>query len=442
MYTDIINVIFELFVNFFQGTVFVTYCYKFLTPSRKTFVNRMAYFFAVAMMLLSITLINYLYISFAYIETVIFFAIMIPYSVLFFKDKIFVRILIPLSLNVLYTTLSFGINYFFSAVIDCDYNYLMTESTIYRYIYVILSNMIFLIILFIAYNLLKSRFYMMRKRDVLLSLATPIVSIAIAALTFLVSSNAQMSNLNRLVLGLISILILSFNFLNFYLIKNISGNFELRNENVIANKEKELYKAQIASSEKYMSNISSVKHNIQNQLLCIENLIDEHKYTEARTMCRNIVNDIKANTHFYKTGYEYLDAILNIVNEKTAESNIKFTVNCVDNLNFIDGDDLAVLIGNLADNAIEALAHEEKKELKIEIIQKGVYEILSVQNYCTESVLDTNPELVTNKPDSQNHGFGLTSVKKIVKKYGGDITYCEENNYFFVNIMFEIPNIP
>jgi len=173
MYTDIINVIFELFVNFFQGTVFVTYCYKFLTPSRKTFVNRMAYFFAVAMMLLSITLINYLYISFAYIETVIFFAIMIPYSVLFFKDKIFVRILIPLSLNVLYTTLSFGINYFFSAVIDCDYNYLMTESTIYRYIYVILSNMIFLIILFIAYNLLKSRFYMMRKRDVLLSLATP-----------------------------------------------------------------------------------------------------------------------------------------------------------------------------------------------------------------------------------------------------------------------------
>ena len=150
----------------------MTYCYKFLTPSRKTFVNRMAYFFAIAMMLLSITLINYLYISFAYIETVIFFAIMIPYSILFFKDKIFVRILIPLSLNVLYSTLSFGINYFFSGVIDCDYNYLMTESTIYRYIYVILSNMIFLIILFIAYNLLKSRFYMMRKRDVLLSLAT------------------------------------------------------------------------------------------------------------------------------------------------------------------------------------------------------------------------------------------------------------------------------
>lgn len=442
MHTDIINVIFELFVNLFQGAMFVTFCYKFLTPSRKVFINRIAYFFAVAMMFLSITLINYLYISFAYIETVIFFAIMIPYCILFFKDKMFVRILTPLSLNVLYSVLSFGINYFFSAVIDCDYNYLMTESTVYRYIYVILSNLIFLIILIITYNLFKSRFYMMRKRDMLLSLVIPVASIGIATLTFFVSSNTQMSNLNRLVLGLISILILSFTFINFYLIKNISRNFELRNENVITTKEKELYRTQIVSSEKYMRNISSVKHNIQNQLLCIENLIDEQRYIEAKTMCRSIVNDIKSNTHFYKTGYVYLDAILNIVNEKTVENNIKFTVNCADNLNFIDGDDLAVLIGNLADNAIEALAYEEKKELKIEIIPKGMYEILSVQNYCTESVLKINPELVTNKPDSQNHGFGLASVKKIVRKYRGDITCCEENNYFFVNIMFEIPNIP
>lgn len=135
--------IFELFVNLFQGIVFVTFCYKFLTPSKSKRVNLLAYLIAFILMFFSVTLINWLYLSFAYIETVIFFAIMIPYSILFFKDKIFVRILIPLSLNVLYSTLSFGINYFFSGVIDCDYNYLMTESTIYRYIYVILSNMIF-----------------------------------------------------------------------------------------------------------------------------------------------------------------------------------------------------------------------------------------------------------------------------------------------------------
>ena len=112
----------------------MTYCYKFFNSVTKDICKQNGLLFCSCNDALSITLINYLYISFAYIETVIFFAIMIPYSILFFKDKIFVRILIPLSLNVLYSTLSFGINYFFSGVIDCDYNYLMTESTIYRYI--------------------------------------------------------------------------------------------------------------------------------------------------------------------------------------------------------------------------------------------------------------------------------------------------------------------
>lgn len=437
-----INVIFELLVNLFQGVIFVTFCYKFLTPSQKKINNRIAYRVAIMLMFLSISLINHLYISFAYIETVVFFAIMIPYCILFFKDKMFLKILIPLMLNVIYSVLSFGINYFFSAMIDCDYNYLMSESSVYRYIYVVLANLIFLIILFIAYNLFKKSIYVIKIREIILSLIIPTLSIVVGMLTFLVSSNANLSSFDRVILGVISILILSFTFINFYLIKSLSKNYMLRNENVILNKEKELYNVQIRSTEKYMRNISTVKHNIQNQLLCIENLIDEHNYIDAKRMCRNVEDNISSNVHFYKTGYVYLDAILNVVEEKTKENDIEFVVNCNGNLSFVQGDDLAVLIGNLADNAIEALEKESKKVLKIDIIQKGVYEILSIQNYCSNSVLINNPNFLTSKLDAQNHGYGLNSVRKLVKKYGGDITYYEENNNFFVNVMFEIPNIP
>ena len=47
------------------------------------------------------------------------------------------------------------------------------------------------------------------------------------------------------------------------------------------NKEKELYNVQMTSSEKYMKNLTDVKHNIQNQLLCIENLIDGQRYDDC-----------------------------------------------------------------------------------------------------------------------------------------------------------------
>ena len=89
-------------------------------------------------------------------------------------------------------------------------------------------------------------------------------------------------------------------------------------------------------------------------------MIDGQRYDEAKKMCNNVNNNISANVHFCKTGYVYLDAILNVVYEKTIENNIDFSVDCKDNLSFVAGDDLAVLIGNLADNAVEALAKKTK----------------------------------------------------------------------------------
>ena len=162
--------------------MFVTFCYKFLSTTENKMKNKIAYCTAVVLMFLSITLINYFYLTFAYIETIVFFAIMIPYCVIFFKDKLYIRLLTPLSLNVLYSVLSFGLNYFFSAFINCDYNYLMTESTTYRYIYVCLSNLIFVVILYLIYHLFKEYFHMMRLRDVFLSLVMPIAGIIVAYL--------------------------------------------------------------------------------------------------------------------------------------------------------------------------------------------------------------------------------------------------------------------
>lgn len=439
---DSINVIFELLVNLFQEMMFVTFCYKFLTPSKKQITNRISYCSAVTLMFLSITLINYLYISFAYIETIVFFAIMIPYCVLFFEDRLFIKIITPLSLNVLYAVISFGLNYFFSAFINCDYNYLMTESTTYRYIYVILSNLIFVVILYLIYHLFKEQLHMMRLRNVFLSLIMPVAGIIVATLTFLVSSNASMPNSNRIILGLVSIIIICFTFMNFYLIKNISNNYALQKENLVANKEKEIYRLEIANSERYIREVSAIKHNIKNQLLCIETLIDEQNYIEAKKVCNNINDNIKITAHMYKTGNVYLDAILNIVYAKAKENKINLIVNCNTNLRFVECDDLLILIGNLVDNAIEALSTEQRKEVKIDILQKGEYAILNIQNYCRRSVLKTNPNLVTTKKDVKNHGYGLNSVKRIVKKYGGAITFYEENDYFYVNIMLEIPNIP
>ena len=77
---------FELFVNLFQGVMFTVFCYKFLTPSRNKICEGIAFCVASLLMFLSITLINWLYMSFAYIETVVF-----PIAFCFLKTEFLLK---------------------------------------------------------------------------------------------------------------------------------------------------------------------------------------------------------------------------------------------------------------------------------------------------------------------------------------------------------------
>ena len=94
---------------------------------------------------------------------------------------------------------------------------------------------------------------------------------------------------------------------------------------------------------------------------------------------------------------------------------------------------MANILGNLIDNAIEAEQKEEEPYIEISIKQEKVFLIISIRNKCTKmEKLDISK---TSKRDSQFHGIGLKSVKKLVKKYDGEISLDLKNQEFVVNIL-------
>lgn len=96
----------------------------------------------------------------------------------------------------------------------------------------------------------------------------------------------------------------------------------------------------------------------------------------------------------------------------------------------------SILLGNLLNNAIENCSGENKIYLLIE--QKAIYYHIEIRNSIQSSVLENNPSLLTHKEDKEKHGIGLKSIKFIVKKYNGKISFHEKYNYFIVNVV--IPN--
>lgn len=48
--------------------------------------------------------------------------------------------------------------------------------------------------------------------------------------------------------------------------------------------------------------------------------------------------------------------------------------------------------------------------------------------------MKTNPELHTTKGEKKLHGVGLRSVKSVIKKYNGMMSFYEEHDMFVIDV--------
>ena len=99
--------------------------------------------------------------------------------------------------------------------------------------------------------------------------------------------------------------------------------------------------------------------------------------------------------------------------------------------------EIAVLFGNLLDNAIDAAKDTSEKRIALNIQKNAIYLIILVSNSIKSSVLKSNKNLETSKPDKELHGIGIKSIKNIVKKHNGMIQFYEEENEFCCHIMID-----
>lgn len=102
----------------------------------------------------------------------------------------------------------------------------------------------------------------------------------------------------------------------------------------------------------------------------------------------------------------------------------------------ISGIDYCSLFGNLLDNAIEAEVSSQIAEPELHVNLELVDNRLSVyvRNRIADSVLKDNPKLLTKKEQSQNHGYGVATVRKNAEKYNGMVDFYEDNGWFIAYV--------
>ena len=101
--------------------------------------------------------------------------------------------------------------------------------------------------------------------------------------------------------------------------------------------------------------------------------------------------------------------------------------------------DLNVILGNLLDNAAEAIERADEKYLELQMrYDRNVLYISIYNSYDGKVELDKKGKLLTRKARKEEHGIGLESVEFVLGKYGGNLKITHKKRIFKVDFMLII----
>ncbi len=111
-------------------------------------------------------------------------------------------------------------------------------------------------------------------------------------------------------------------------------------------------------------------------------------------------------------------------------------------LDFVEKMDLATLMGNALDNALEAVERipdHKKRIINVQICPRNNMMQILIENSFDGMLNKIGNQLITRKDDREYHGIGVKSIIAIAEKYGGFATTDAEDNTFILNILIPIP---
>ena len=180
--------------------------------------------------------------------------------------------------------------------------------------------------------------------------------------------------------------------------------------------------------------------------LAIANSISYKNDYEKRNELANLklqaigehIEDCGQNKYVYVAGNNLVNSVLNEKKVLCEHENIKMQVEVTAS---VDGErelDIAVMLSNLLDNAVEAqkkITPDKPRSIFLKIFSyENKYSIL-IKNTVAKSVLQNNPRFITDKANRYLHGIGMKSIEHTVDKNGGYIQRYEEDGMFCVHIL-------
>lgn len=140
-----------------------------------------------------------------------------------------------------------------------------------------------------------------------------------------------------------------------------------------------------------------------------------------------------------RSGNIIVDSLINNTYTLAQKYNIDFNINVlVPAILPFESGHLAIILGNLMENALEACREikEDKRFINLDISYvKEVFQLSIKNNYQKKRKKNNIGNYITTKNDTIYHGLGLSSINHAVSYYQGQMEIIDRNNEFQVIVI-------
>ena len=190
----------------------------------------------------------------------------------------------------------------------------------------------------------------------------------------------------------------------------------------------EYYEMMLAQNE----NQSILIHDIKKHLQSIKLLNEKHDSDKINAYIQQLMesSDLRETTNICDN--EMLNAILCRYQRQCNDKHIHFHTDIRSGtVQYIYQHDLTSLFCNLLENAMESAENipDSFIELTVQKKENSPFVVIILINSCQNTpVYNQEGVPVSHKSDNGRHGFGIKSIKKVVKQYHGNLQMYYDND--------------
>lgn len=337
--------------------------------------------------------------------------------------------------DVILAAFDFAIAYFTAFMIHVDVNYLLNHQSFSRVLCILLSKSLLVLTVATMSKLLRKSITFMKKYVAVMFAYSAFLLVSLFVMVGLnINNRNPKMELFLMVFFIISIVI---ELMVFYFVIKVGESYEQQQKTELIEMKNRMLQKSLDDTEQAFKLWRRSVHDYKNSIIALRQLAVDGDMEGIKEYLSRESKLIDKKMFYIKTGSSVVDTIVNTKQSLAEEKGITFVVNasisekcCVSEI------DMANILGNLIDNAIEASEGEKEPYIDLTIRQEKTFIVIKIVNKYSK---DFSEKLETTKKRQEFHGIGIGSMRSIVKKYGGEFSIEKKDTDVIAKIL--IPEI-